>query len=544
MKRKWILAVAALALSVSLFACGRESAPEVTTDVTSEDLNIFLNGETLCDRNGRQTADHLVRNEQGDVLDEEGNVLIAAKNLTRFTWVSSIYYDRSQTVQELGSAGIAEETAGERGPVGQTTFRFRFTVEPRNAVNKDLVLTSSDPGALYFPYSRNKSAALNTEHPEENSLPEITVTADRYNQVDVCMTARVAGNTTVLVKNVLGEVIDRIPFELRTAVSGMDGMTEDHTHRFTVQVIEPSYLSEGYTLHFCEECGISYRDNFTKKLPHEHDFDTRIIPPTYTNSGYTLHVCKICGESTRDTEVPKLECKHDDMKTVAVEPTCTEKGYTLHECQTCRVFSFRGNETDALGHLWDEGALTKAPSCSEEGEKTFTCYRCGETRTEPVGKTEHYFTEETVPPTFTEEGYTRHYCVYCGLEKERTNITPIAEHTHIYRDSVLEPSCTESGYTKHTCIICGESFTDGKIAPLGHDYTEKVTEEPDCLNPGILTFTCSRCGHSYTNNIPALGHAYLYTVIPATRDTEGYTEYTCKRCGDSYRDSYTPRAVN
>ena len=58
-----------------------------------------------------------------------------------------------------------------------------------------------------------------------------------------------------------------------------------------------------------------------------------------------------------------------------------------------------------------------------------------------------------------------------------------------------------------------------------------------------MTYTCSRCGHSYTNNIPALRHAYLYTVIPATRDSEGFTEHTCKRCGDSYRDSFTPKAV-
>ena len=231
------------------------------------------------------------------------------------------------------------------------------------------------------------------------------------------------------------------------------------------------------------------------------------------------------------------------MQTIAVEPTCTEKGYTLHECQICKVFSFRGNETDALGHLWDAGTLSKEPSCTEEGEKVFICSRCGETRTESVEKREHYFTEETVPPTFTEAGYTRHYCIYCGLEKERTNQTPIVEHTHIYRDTVLEPTCTESGYTRHTCTICGESYTDGKIGALGHDYVGSVTEEADCTHPGIMTYTCSRCGHSYTNNIPALGHAYLYTVISATRDSEGFTEHTCKRCGDSYRDSFTPKAV-
>ena len=59
--------------------------------------------------------------------------------------------------------------------------------------------------------------------------------------------------------------------------------------------------------------------------------------------------------------------------------------------------------------------ITKAPSCSEAGEKTFTC-SCGESYTEEIAKLPH--TEETLPsvaPTCTETGLTEgKKCSVCG----------------------------------------------------------------------------------------------------------------------------------
>lgn len=38
-------------------------------------------------------------------------------------------------------------------------------------------------------------------------------------------------------------------------------------------------------------------------------------------------------------------------------------------------------------HLWDEGAVTKAPTCVEPGEDLHCCTLCGETRTEEIPAT-------------------------------------------------------------------------------------------------------------------------------------------------------------
>ena len=69
-------------------------------------------------------------------------------------------------------------------------------------------------------------------------------------------------------------------------------------------------------------------------------------------------------------------------KDVVTAPTCTEKGYTTHTC-SCGD-SYVDTYVDALGHAWDNGKVTKEPTETETGVKTFTCTRCGETKTESI----------------------------------------------------------------------------------------------------------------------------------------------------------------
>ena len=72
-------------------------------------------------------------------------------------------------------------------------------------------------------------------------------------------------------------------------------------------------------------------------------------------------------------------------KDVVTAPTCTEKGYTTHTC-ACGD-SYVDTYTDALGHAWDNGKVTKESTETETGVKTFTCTRCGETKTEVIPAT-------------------------------------------------------------------------------------------------------------------------------------------------------------
>ena len=198
----------------------------------------------------------------------------------------------------------------------------------------------------------------------------------------------------------------------------------------------------------------------------------------------------------------KIHCNYvshtHNYKDVVTAPTCTAKGYTTHTC-ACGD-SYVDTYTDALGHAWDNGKVTKEPTETETGVKTFTCTRCGETRTETM---------------------------------------PVIPHVHSYKDVVTAPTCTEKGYTTHTCA-CGDSYVDTYVDALGHAWDSgKVTKPATETEDGVKTFTCTRCGETKTEVIPALSHEHNYNaVVTAPTCTEkGYTTHTCA-CGDSYVDTY------
>lgn len=71
-------------------------------------------------------------------------------------------------------------------------------------------------------------------------------------------------------------------------------------------------------------------------------------------------------------------------------------------------------------HIWDEGVVTKAPTCSSTGEMTYTCVHCGMTRTEtlPAAHTEwdESTLDESTPATGTEPGYALYHCKNCEQE--------------------------------------------------------------------------------------------------------------------------------
>ena len=93
----------------------------------------------------------------------------------------------------------------------------------------------------------------------------------------------------------------------------------------------------------------------------------------------------------------KISDNNDALKNAAIhyfsewtrekEPTCTEPGSETSVCPEAGCGKTFTRKIPALGHSWDEGKVTKPATEAEDGVKTFTCTRCGETKTETIPAT-------------------------------------------------------------------------------------------------------------------------------------------------------------
>ena len=180
-------------------------------------------------------------------------------------------------------------------------------------------------------------------------------------------------------------------------------------------------------------------------------------------------------------------------------------------------------------------AVTKEPTCSEEGVKTYTCSGCGKTYTESIPKTEHVWVETVVTPaTCSTEGEVKKVCSICG--EEVVEHSPIDPEVHDYEEVVItEATCTIDGKGKKVCKNCGAETDEYAIPAIGHAYNSTVTKEPTCTENGVRTYTCLNCGDTYTEEIEAFGHdeasEYVYKAKIGDMVFDGKTVYTCQRCG-------------
>ena len=229
----------------------------------------------------------------------------------------------------------------------------------------------------------------------------------------------------------------------------------EHTWNDGQVTTKPTCTKKGIRTYTCKVC------KATKTADIEatgHDYKVKDHKDaTCTEDGYTTSVCKNCGDEKKET-IKATGHQHTEVRG-AKKATCIEEGYTGDTyCTDCENMISTGKKIEKTDHTWDNGVVSKDPTCTEKGSKTYTCAVCRETKTEEIPATGHQNKE--------------------------------------VRDKKAA-TCTKAGYTGDTyCKDCGELLKTGKETDaLGHTWGKgKVTRKSTYTAAGQITYTCSRCG--------------------------------------------------
>ena len=143
--------------------------------------------------------------------------------------------------------------------------------------------------------------------------------------------------------------------------------------------------------------------------------------------------------------------------------------------------------------------VTKEPTCSEAGEMTYNCDKCGHSYTEEMPKINKHDYKKTVvsEPGCESPGKARYTCSACGDEYE----TEIPATGHSYTVSEVKATCTSEGSKIYTCTNCGSSYEE-PIPRLGHVGGEWITDrEPTMFHSGMKHKECTSCGQTLQTQV-------------------------------------------
>ena len=286
---------------------------------------------------------------------------------------------------------------------------------------------------------------------------------------------------------------------------------------------------------------------------------------------YIESVCSVCGAEEPQEEVEEHECKFDYLIQMnLVKSTCQVKGSCIYPCivegcketQTVALelvpHNYIGDWTkhDDLqhkqkcewctdykyeSHKWDNGYVSKAPTETETGEKTYACGVCGGSKVETLAALGG-MTDTTAPDItgcshdnaiFEYKNIVYHYltCSECEISDKQE------QHYSFVRNSVEYNTPLSGDASKHlqTCP-CGfeleadHTYENGKCvycdACEWHRYTSIISKYDKTSGDHINQRVCEKCGYAKTYSC----NPVFTGVVASTCTTQGYSEAECDDC--------------
>lgn len=332
-------------------------------------------------------------------------------------------------------------------------------------------------------------------------------------------------------------------------------------HVFESVVTQPTCTEAGQVENTCTVCGAVETETL-EALGHDV-VTVSGYPATCMWGGWSdWSYCRRCHETlTQQKRLPATGV-HTPETVAAKDPTCSAAGFSQYTvCSVCGLVLQVPEVIPPTGHNYVNGVcsicgaklpssigggsgqgcsftmkVTKAPSCTEKGELTYTCtVHDGESFTEEIPALEHVksVTKVANDATCTEAGNTAEItCALCGAILQASET--IEATGHKWEKLEREATCTREGYTVEECANCYEWQNWTKTAEaLGHDPVTDEAVAPTHDDSGLTEGShCGRCDAILTAQtvIPALGHNYVTETVLPTEEADGYIRSKCD-CG-------------
>lgn len=321
---------------------------------------------------------------------------------------------------------------------------------------------------------------------------------------------------------------------------------------------EPTCTQTGVRTFECAKCHVT-RAEEVPALGHEYGDWYLAYEATCTTPEIEERVCEResgCdgtwengdGLEQRET-APALGHQWGDWAILeGFEPTCVDDGIEYRECARpgCQLteeedeygmgHGYEERVIPALGHSWTT-TVTKAATCTEDGEETSVCATCGETVTTVIPATGHSAVAVAdKPATCTETGLSgRTVCSVCNQAVNEGTVLPMLEHRVGVGAVIRAATCTTEGLMAFSCQDCGVQVSTETIPALGHAVAIDPAVAATCTTTGLTEGShCTACNEVLTaqQTIPALGHDWDEGEVTkaATRSATGVRTHHCTRC--------------
>lgn len=273
----------------------------------------------------------------------------------------------------------------------------------------------------------------------------------------------------------------------------------EHDWDSGVITTEPTASSEGVRTFTCQSCSAVKTESVPKlEEDHTHVFDRQITADDYRNTAATcvekatyFYSCS-CGEKGTETFVYGSLTEHRFTAYIPNgDATCTKDGTKTATCDVCKtatdevvdVGSATGHSfsaewssdstfhwhastcghTDEISdhetHRWDDGVVTKQPTNTTEGEKTYTCEVCKRTKVDNIGILGH------VHSFATEYSFDDNDHWYAATCEHGSEVKDKAAHSWDGGIVASEATVYDDGVMLYTCLVCGH-FREETIARI------------------------------------------------------------------------------